>query len=139
MRKYLVLLGLTIVCLKNQLQAQIGGKESFSITYNVYRTWTEGEIPAEFNKLKWQVKFLTSNNSIEQYWERDGFPATKFKLWKSFEVVESKKVATYVYSYSTRNGLIFYYNSESPSSIVMQEGNKYTEYAYYNSHYNKFE
>lgn len=139
MRKYLLLLSLTILSTKGLLHAQIGGKESFYATYNVYRSWTEGEIPDRFKELKWQVRFQTSNNNIEQYWERDGFPNTKFKHWQSFEVVESKKVATYVYAYSTRNGLIFYYNSESPSSIVMQEGNKYTEYAFYNSYYKRFE
>lgn len=138
MRKYIILFGLAIVCFSNNLYAQIGGKESFSITYNVYRTWTEGEIPNQFNNLKWQVRFLTTSNSIEQYWERDGFPATKFELWKTFEVIESKKVDTYVYSYRTKNSLLFFYNSESPSSIVIQDGKKYTEYAYYDSYYNKF-
>lgn len=113
--------------------AQIDVNDNFSRTYNIYRTWTKGETPGEYNRLKWQVRFTFSQNSIKKYWEKDGFPSTKFVLSNEYEIVKSKKMDSEVYGYETSNKMMIVCNTGSSNQIMIQEGNKITEYVYASS------
>ncbi len=113
---------------------------SFFETFNVYRTFNGGEVRGDFQELKWQVRFKTNENSIDQYWEKDGFPGTSFKLYQTFNVMECKKTEAYKYVYVINNNTAIFYNTNSPISITITKdgGKTFTEYATYDSYYKKF-
>jgi hypothetical protein len=112
--------------------------QSFSQTCNVYRTFKAGEMRGDFKELKWQVKFISGRNTIDQYWEKDGFPATSFKLYETFNVIESKKTEDYKYVYLINKTTAIFFNSKAPTTVTITTdgGNTFTEYATYDS-YNK--
>ncbi len=111
---------------------------NFSQTCNVYRTFKTGEMRGDFKELKWQVKFISGRNTIDQYWEKDGFPATSFKLYETFNVIESKKTEDYKYVYLINKTKAIFFNSKAPTTVTITTdgGNTFTEYATYDS-YNK--
>lgn len=112
--------------------------QSFSQTCNVYRTFKAGEMRGDFKELKWQVKFISGRNTIDQYWEKDGFPTTSFKLNETFNVVESKKTEDYKYVYLINKTTAIFFNSKAPTTVTITTdgGKTFTEYATYDS-YNK--
>lgn len=138
--KYFITI-LSFISLNSKINAQNKIEKEFYQTCNVYRTFASGEVRGDFKEMKWQVRFKTSGNSIQQYFEKDGFPATSFKLNETFEVVECKKVEDYKYVYFINNTTAIFFNSKSPTTITITKdgGKTFIEYATYDSYYKKFQ
>ncbi|WP_439506185.1 hypothetical protein [Sediminibacterium sp.] len=118
--------------LVNYSFGQLDISETYYETYGIYRSWTQGQTPGQYNNTKRVVRFEFTPNSIKKFWGNQGVMNMKWELESTYTVVQSKimkdESGSSYYMYTTSSGTQIGCSKGSNKYLVIYDRNQLTEY-----------